>query len=202
MSEPNTSATHDPFSLDDEGAEEVDTVLDAGGTPLVQSGEDEDDDEDDDDDDDDKADAEADAEAARRAEQDAADLRRADDRRRQGNLDRRRAAAQPPVATEARPDKMLVRVKPFNAKRGQTMRTHSRIHDGARATFAEGKGWYEVSHALAEELRTLRCSDMDPDSNLAFDVCTPREARRIDDREEAATEQETRAPAKRPRSAH
>lgn len=200
MSEPNTSANHDPFSLDDEGADSDDTVLNTAGTATEQGGEDDEDE--DDEDGDDKADAEADAEAARKAEQEAADLRRSDDRRRQESLERRRAAAQPPVAPEARPDKMLVRVKPFNAKKGQTMRTHSRIHDGARATFAEGKGWYEVSHALAEELRTLRCSDMDPDSNLAFDVCTPREARRTDEREEAALEQETRAPAKRPRSAN
>lgn len=211
MSEPNSTNTeHDPFSLDDEDATKgaTDTTVDADAS-SDEDGEDEDDTDDDDGDDDaDKADAEA----ARRAEKESADLRREDDKRRQADVERRRAASAPPAgrassrasapapAEEPRPAKMLVRVKPHNPKKGQTMRTHSRIYDGARATFVEGKGWYDVSHALAEELRSVRCSDMDPDSNLAFDVCTPREARRVDEREEQALEQETRAPAKRPRS--
>ncbi len=213
MSEPNsTNSEHDPFSLEDEDTGASKTGSPTGTEPSPGDG-DEDGDgdgdgEDDADDEDDKASAEADAEAARLAEKESADLRRADAKRRQDETDRRRTegsraprADAPVAAAEPRPAKMLVRVRPYNAKRGQTMRTHSRMHDGARATFQEGRGWYDVSHALAEELRQVRCSDMDPDSALAFDVCTPREARRVDEREEAALEQETRAPAQRPRSA-
>lgn len=81
------------------------------------------------------------------------------------------------------------------------MRSHSFLHNGDRAKFVEGFGWYEVSPSLGARLRTIRCSDMDPESNLAFDVCTPSEARKLEAREEQAKEMESRSPAKRPRSA-
>lgn len=209
MTEPNssTSTEHDPFSLEDDASTEGSSAPAGDADSPEGDADDEGDDAEESDDADDEAASKADAEAARLAEKESADLRREDAKRRQAETDRRRDSARAPRASapeappEPRPAKMLARVRPFNAKRGQTMRSHSRMHDGARATFQEGRGWYEVTHALAEELRQVRCSDMDPESNLAFDVCTPKEARRIDEREEAALEQETRAPAKRPRSA-
>lgn len=114
-----------------------------------------------------------------------------------------RAAARSEVPQPAAPARveLLARIKPFNAKKGQTMRTHSFNHNGTRVKFVEGHGWYAVDHSLAARLRQVRCSDMDPESNLAFDVCSATEARKVEAREEAALEQETRSPARRPRSA-
>lgn len=193
MSEPKATAS-DPFSLEDGEDEEV-TELD----PAAVDGEGDGADSDDDDDDDGVASAASlDRLRIELEEQEAAEIARS------------RAAKAAPVRRIARDEPspppqptatMLVRVKPFNAKKGQTMSTFSCIHAGERVKFVEGHGWYEVSHSLAERLREVRCSDMDPESNLAFDVCTPVQARKTDAREEQAKEQETRSPARRPRSA-
>ena len=73
----------------------------------------------------------------------------------------------------------LVRLKPFNPKRGFTLRTYT--VSGTR--FTQGAGWYRVSDDLAEYLRTVPSNDADPDSPYAFQVCTAEEAAAIDEAE-------------------
>ncbi len=201
MSEPKDSESN-PFDLDEEtpGA-----AGDDSDGPTNELGADDDDDlpaDDDDTDDTDDTDAVAAAAAKKESEELAENERaRAVARSRASRPVRGDVEPLTPAATEPRPDRMLVRIKPYNLKRGQTMRTHSRYHGDQRATFQEGKGWYEVDHGLADSLRSVRCSDMDPESALAFDVCTPKQARRLDDLAEAEAERESRATAHRPRSA-
>lgn len=191
MSQPNAETVTDPLSLD-----EVDGEGDeASETPGAAAEETElEDDDDDDDEHDAQEQASFEAIQKERAEEERA--RRASAARTASRAPARESA--PPAP--ARPV-MLARIKHFNPKKGQTMRTHAFNHGSERAKFVEGAGWYEVDLALAARLKEIRCSDMDPDSNLAFDVCTPAEARKQDAREEQEREQETRSPAKRPRSA-
>lgn len=70
---------------------------------------------------------------------------------------------------------LLVRIRPYNPKRGQTMQTFG--YRGHR--FKVDQGWYRVSLDIAQHLKTVRCSDINPESQLAFDVCTESEARKI-----------------------
>ena len=81
--------------------------------------------------------------------------------------------------------KMFVRIRPFNRRRGQTMRSYT--YKGHR--MREGMGWYLVPSDVARYLKTVRCSDLDSLSPEAFDVCTLEEAKRIDE-----AESETRSP--------
>lgn len=66
---------------------------------------------------------------------------------------------------------MLVRIKPYNPKRGQIARTV--ITHGTK--FSVERGWYEVDADFAEVLR-LEHHGGDPDAALIFDVCTKDEA--------------------------
>lgn len=174
MTEPKTNET-DPFALDES---EAGAPPDDSADTDLGEGEDGGDDDDDDDDELTELEEKKAFEAAQREQSEAA-----------------RAPAAP-VQTG-----MLARIKPYHAKKGQTMRTHSFIHNGERMKFVEGQGWYTVDASLANRLRTIRCSDMDPESNLAFDVCSAAEARKVEAREEQERERATRAPARRPRSA-
>lgn len=81
--------------------------------------------------------------------------------------------------------KMLVRIRPFNKRRGQITRSYT--YKGHR--LREGMGWYIVPADVARYLKTVRCSDLDPLSPEAFDVCTVEEAKQIDE-----AETETRSP--------
>ena len=76
---------------------------------------------------------------------------------------------------------MLVRLKPYNPKRGCVMRKYTHGPSGKR--FEENCGWYKVDAGLAAYLKTVRQISGDPESADAFDVCTEAEAKRIDERE-------------------
>jgi len=74
---------------------------------------------------------------------------------------------------------MLVRLKPYNPKRVHLLRRFT--YRGVR--FMEDRGWYRVDEEIAGYLRDVRQVDSDPDSPLAFDVCTEEEARAIEEKE-------------------
>jgi hypothetical protein len=76
----------------------------------------------------------------------------------------------------------LVRIKPYDPRRGQVLRryTLSRFN-GIR--LEEGRGWYQVDDDVAAYLATIRNVDGDELSPLAFEVCTPEEAEAIAERE-------------------
>lgn len=71
-------------------------------------------------------------------------------------------------------DTMLVRLKPHNPRRGFVMKTY--VDGLSGAVFKEERGWYEVPTALAEKLREITSRPENPESPLAFDVCTRDEA--------------------------
>jgi len=95
-----------------------------------------------------------------------------------------------PVAKPGPKAELLVRIRPYNPKRGQTMRSFG--FKGSR--FKVEQGWYRVPREIGEYLSGVRCSDLDPDSQLAFDVCSEAEARRIIEAE--ANEADRGTPAK------
>ncbi len=69
---------------------------------------------------------------------------------------------------------MLVRLKPFNPRRGFVMRTY--VDGISGAVFKEERGWYEVEDAMAAKLKEITSKPENPESPLAFDVCTREEA--------------------------
>jgi hypothetical protein len=77
---------------------------------------------------------------------------------------------------------MLVRLKPFDPRRGNVLRRFT--HAGIR--FEDERGWYRVEAPVAGYLRTVRQRAVDEQSPLAFDVCTEDEARALDARAEDA----------------
>ena len=74
---------------------------------------------------------------------------------------------------------MLVRLKPFDPRRGHVLRRFTyrgiKIH--------QERGWYRVDKDTAEYLRTVRQVHSDEHSPLAFDVCTEAEAKAMDAKE-------------------
>ena len=84
-------------------------------------------------------------------------------------------------------NKMYVRLKPFNKKRGHVLRRYS--YRGVR--FYEGR-WYKVPEKLAQELGEVRQRHGDIDSPYAFDVATQEQARKIEDEEQRRKEEELR----------
>lgn len=74
---------------------------------------------------------------------------------------------------------MLVRLRPYNPKRGCLLRRFT--YRGIR--FMEDRGWYRVDEDIAGYLKGVRQVDSDPDSSLAFDVCTEEEARALEEKE-------------------
>jgi hypothetical protein len=85
---------------------------------------------------------------------------------------------------------MLVRLKPFDPRRGQVLRRFT--HAGIK--FHGERGWYRVEKRVADYLRTVRQQLVDPHSPPAFDVCTEDEAKAMDTKErEAANERKTAA---------
>lgn len=85
----------------------------------------------------------------------------------------------------------LVRLKPFNEKKGYVVRVY--MIDGVR--FHEERGWYEVPDEFANRLRDLHQDHYNEDSPVLFDVCTRKEAERLD---AAASIAELKASAKKP----
>ncbi len=69
---------------------------------------------------------------------------------------------------------LLVRLKPFNPRRGYVLKTY--VDGPSGAVFKEERGWYEVPAALGEKLRDVTSKPENTDSPAAFDVCTKEEA--------------------------
>lgn len=78
---------------------------------------------------------------------------------------------------------MLVRVKPYNPKRGQLARRVT-INE---VRFDVERGWYKVDAEFAAMLKRETLGG-DPNGPLVFDVCTPEEAQEIQRREDQAAE--------------
>jgi hypothetical protein len=85
----------------------------------------------------------------------------------------------------------LIRLKPHDPKKGHVIRRYTAF--GVR--FEEARGWYRVADSVASYLATLHQRTGDEDSPLAFDVCTPEEAQRIDAAEKQRAEERARAGA-------
>lgn len=83
---------------------------------------------------------------------------------------------------------MLVRIKPYNPKRGQLAR---RIVIGG-FRFDVDRGWYEVDDEFAADLKT-KTQGGDPNAALIFDVCTAEEAKALQRSEDRAAQEAARA---------
>lgn len=73
-------------------------------------------------------------------------------------------------------DTLLVRLKPFDPRRGHVLRRFTY----AGIKFQEERGWYRVQRPVAEYLRAVREMPSDKYAPLAFDVCTEAEAKALD----------------------
>lgn len=96
---------------------------------------------------------------------------------------------------------MRVRLKPYNAKRGNlTLRHMVTIRDEddrpVVLRFEEVRGWYAVSEHYAEQLKGMTRDD-DPDLPELFDVYTKEEALKLERKEKIAAQprMEVEAPA-------
>jgi len=78
-------------------------------------------------------------------------------------------------------DTMLVRLKPYDPRRGFVLRRFTY----AGIKFHEERGWYRVDKAVADYLRTVHEAPESDFTPLAFDVCTEDDAKAIDAREES-----------------
>ena len=78
---------------------------------------------------------------------------------------------------------LLVRLKPHDPRRGHVLRRYT--YRGIK--FQEERGWYRVDKAVADYLRDVRQLATNPHAPLAFDVCTPDEAKALDSEEKEAT---------------
>ncbi len=85
---------------------------------------------------------------------------------------------------EGKPERMLVRLKAFNPRRGFVLQRYTVF--GIR--FEAGTGWSSVEPDVAEYLRSVHERDTDPGSPLAFDVCTKAEAEAMVEAERRARE--------------
>ena len=77
-------------------------------------------------------------------------------------------------------DNMLVRLKPFDPRRGYVLRRFT--YRGIK--FHEERGWYRVEPGVAAYLKDVRQVAGDPRAPLAFDVMPESEARALEEREE------------------
>jgi hypothetical protein len=77
-------------------------------------------------------------------------------------------------------DTMLVRLKPFDARRGYVLRRFT--YSGIK--FHDERGWYRVDKGVADYLRSVRQIPGNELTPLAFDVCTEDEAKALETREE------------------
>lgn len=82
---------------------------------------------------------------------------------------------------------MLVRIKPYNPKRGQLAR---RVVIGGYRFDVE-RGWYEVDEDFAEQLREETLGG-DPNASKVFDVCTKAEAEKLQASEDRAAKEASR----------
>lgn len=89
----------------------------------------------------------------------------------------------------------LVRLKPFDPKRGFVVRRYIFEHK----RYEVESGWYEVDDATGAKLKLLLQNEDDLSSKDLFDVCEPGEARALEERERVAAERAAqRASAARP----
>jgi hypothetical protein len=79
---------------------------------------------------------------------------------------------------------LLVRLRPYNPRKGLVLRKYTHAETGAR--FEEAMGWYKVPAAVAQKLRAVHQQPRDADTPLAFDVCTVVEAKEMDKAERRA----------------
>ena len=73
-------------------------------------------------------------------------------------------------------DTMLVRLKPYDPRRGNVLRRFT--FRGIK--FHEERGWYRVEAPVSEYLRGVHQVPTDLFSPLAFDVCTEAEAKALE----------------------
>lgn len=71
---------------------------------------------------------------------------------------------------------MLVRLKPYDPRRGNVLRRFT--FRGIK--FHEERGWYRVEAPVAEYLRGVHQVPTDQFSPLAFDVCTEADAKALE----------------------
>lgn len=88
----------------------------------------------------------------------------------------------------------LVRLKPFNPRRGFTLRSYTL--KGVKID--ESSGWFEVPDELAAEFAEVHSDPSNPDTPYAFDVMTPDDAVRLEaeQRKLAAQKATAEAPIK------
>lgn len=79
-------------------------------------------------------------------------------------------------------DTLLVRLKPFDPRRGALLRRYTY----AGIKFHHERGWYRVERRVADYLRSVRQRPSDPQAPLAFDVATEEEAKALDARDKEA----------------
>lgn len=84
-----------------------------------------------------------------------------------------------------------VRLKPYDPRRRHLLRSF--MHGPSNQRFEEKRGWYVVPDPLAKYLSAVHQIESDPDSPLAFDVCTLEEAKAIDAREKKTAEKRAAA---------
>jgi hypothetical protein len=80
---------------------------------------------------------------------------------------------------------MLVRLKPHDPKKGLLLKQYT--YQGIR--FQAGRGWYQVNRKVAAYLKDVHSIPGDEDTPLAFEVCTPDEARAMDENDRKAARQ-------------
>jgi len=83
----------------------------------------------------------------------------------------------------------LVRLKPYDPKKGHYIRKYTTL----ATTFEESRGWYRVPDHIADYLATVHQLSDDPDSPMAFDVCSQEQAEAIDAAEKKKAEERARA---------
>ena len=84
---------------------------------------------------------------------------------------------------------MLVRLKPYNKRRGHLLR---RVNFRG-VKFEAHKGWYKVDDNTAAQLGNVRQTAYDEDSPQAFDVLTQDEARAVEASENKAKQEKAKA---------
>jgi hypothetical protein len=103
-----------------------------------------------------------------------------------------RRKLEPLIAKAKAENRILVRLKPHAPKKGHRLLRFTAFG----VLFEEQKGWYDVDPHVAEYLSKVRATPDDPESPfLAFDVCSPEEASKINNAEnELAIRQGKAAP--------
>ncbi len=83
----------------------------------------------------------------------------------------------------------LVRIKPYDPKRGHVVRRYTVFS----IRFDETRGWYRVADEVADYLGKVHQAPHDEDSPLVFDVCTEAEAHALEEAERKKAEERAKA---------